>query len=207
MAVTDLVDKARELVSSEPLKLPKDVEERMKRGRDAMREGAPKRNECLAFARNEQYKWVDAKNALQSQNTTTSLEGRPGKPRHRVRRTRNFIFDIVETEVAAAVQKVPGYDIAPTSAEPKRETAAGLARRVAYYGYDKWDLRKVTERVVRLAVVAKEGFAWPYFDNTVGPYLPEGEDGKVIGIVLAPRHVTELCAMLANVSGGRWAIC
>jgi hypothetical protein len=178
-----VVEKAKELLSSDPpapITIPKPIEERMKRGRDAMKEGAPKRNECLAFARGEQYKWVDSKNTLQAQNTTNLIDGR-GKPRHRIRQTRNFIFDIVENETASAVQKVPGYDVSPSSAEPKRETAASLSRKVALYGYDKWGLRRVTERVVRYAVIADEGFAWPYFDNTVGPYLPEDEEGKRIG--------------------------
>jgi len=176
-----LMEKAKELLKFDPVEIPKSIEGRMKRGRDAMREGAPKRNECLAFARGQQYKWVDSKNVLREQNTASAstLVDR-GKPRHRVRQTRNFIFDIVETEIAATVQKVPGYDIAPTSAEPSRESAAGIARKVAYYGYDKWGLRRITERVVRYALIADEGFAWPYFDNTVGPYLSD-EEGNVVG--------------------------
>lgn len=178
--VADVVEKAKELLSPEPVEIPKPVAERMKRGRDRMREGAPKRNECLAFARGDQYRWVDGKNVLQTQNTTTTVDGR-GKPRHRIRQTRNFLFDLVENEVSSVVQKVPGYEVSPSSAEPRRETAAALSRKVALYGYDKWGLRKVTERVVRLAVVADEGFAWPYFDNTVGPYLPPDENGRRVG--------------------------
>lgn len=174
------VEKAKGIISLEPTPIPKSIEVRMKRGRDAMREGAPKRNECLAFARGRQYKWVDAQNVLKEQNTAASPIGDRGKPRHRVRQTRNFIFDIVENEVATSVQKVPGYDIAPSSAEPKRESAAGTARKVAFYGYDKWDLRHVTERVVRYAIVADEGFAWPFFDNTVGPYHLDAE-GNLVG--------------------------
>jgi hypothetical protein len=178
--VADVVEKAKELLSPEPVEIPKPVAERMKRGRDRMREGAPKRNECLAFARGDQYRWVDGKNTLQTQNTTTTIDGR-GKPRHRIRQTRNFLFDIVENEVSSVIQKVPGYEVSPSSAEPRRETAAALSRKVALYGYDKWGLRKVTERVVRLSIVADEGFAWPYFDNTVGPYLPPDENGKRVG--------------------------
>lgn len=179
--VASAVEKAKELIAAEPQKLSPAIEERMKRGKTAMREGAPKRNECLAFARGAQYKWVDAQNVLKEQNTTYSPIGERGKPRHRVRQTRNFIFDLVEAEVASLLHKVPGYDIAPSSAEPSRESAAGTARKVAYYGYDKWDLRRVTERVLRYALIADEGFAWPYFDNTVGPFLQPDDDGNVLG--------------------------
>jgi hypothetical protein len=178
--VAAAVDKAKELLSPEPVEIPQPIVERLKRGRDAMREGAPKRNECLAFARGDQYRWVDGKNVLQSQNTTTTIDGR-GKPRHRIRQVRNLIFNIIEMEIASSVQKVPGYEVSPSSGEPRRETAAALAQKVALYGYDKWNLRHVTEHVCRLALIADEGFAWPYFDNTVGPYLPEDENGKRVG--------------------------
>lgn len=180
MAVA-VVEKAKELLGApQPIDIPNSIQERLKRGKDAMREGAPKRNECLAFARGDQYRWVDGRNVLQTQNTTTTIDGR-GKPRHRIRQTRNHIFNIIEMEVASSVQKVPSYEVAPSSAEPRRETAASLSQKVALYGYDKWELRRRTERVVRLALIADEGFAWPYFDNTVGPYLPEDENGQRVG--------------------------
>lgn len=156
---------------NEELKAPAAVEARIKRGEEAMSEGAPRRNECLRFARGRQYSWVDSQNIIREQETTEDYERRGGKARHRVRSVRNYIFDHVEAEVAAATQRVPGYDIAPTSTEPRRISAARLARKVMYYGYEQWDLRRATERVIRYAVVADEGFAWPYFDNTVGPYF------------------------------------
>jgi hypothetical protein len=162
-----------EVTEPEPIEVPASIQERIRRGRDRMREGAPKRNECLEFSRGNQYRWVDSNNSLKSQATTSNYDGRgkQGKPRHRVRAVRNYIFDFVEAETAGAVQRVPGYDVLPTSAEPKREAAARLAKKIAYYGFEKWRIRKVAERVIRLAVVADEGFAWPYFDTTVGPFL------------------------------------
>lgn len=152
------------------LKPDKAIEARLRRGHDAMAEGAPRRNECLRFSRGRQYSWVDSQNVLREQETTSSYEGRGSKARHRVRSVRNYIYDHVETEVAAATQKVPGYDIAPTSPDPKRIAAARLSRRVLSYGYEKWGLDVAAERVIRYSVVADEGFAWPYYDNTVGPY-------------------------------------
>lgn len=154
----------------EELKIPPAVEARIKRGSEAMANGAAKNNECLRFARGRQYSWVDTQGALREQDTTSRYEGRGGKARHRVRSIRNYIFDHVETEVASATQKVPGYDIAPTSSEPRRISAARLARKVMYYGYEKWGIAKATERVIRYAVICKEGFAWPYFDSSVGPF-------------------------------------
>lgn len=153
------------------LKAPAEVDARIKRGKEAMSEGAPKRNECLRFARGRQYSWVDSQNTIREQETTSDYERRGGKARHRVRSVRNYIFDHVEVEVAGANQRVPGYDIAPTSTEPRRISAARLSRKAIYYGYEQWGLDQATERTIRYAVVANEGFAWPYFDNTVGPYF------------------------------------
>jgi len=177
MAVLDAVKRA---INPDKMEVPEDISARMKRGRDAMREDAPKRNECLAHARGEQYRYLDAKNALKSLPTTTSSYGEAGgKAPHRVRAVRNFIFDIVETEVAAATQRVPGYEVSPSGTEPRRISAARLARKVLYYGYEKWGVDRALEQVVRYAVVADEGFAWPYWDSTVGPYLDDGEGGLV----------------------------
>jgi hypothetical protein len=50
---------------------------------------------------------------------------------------------------------------------------------VADWGYDEWKIRKATVKAVTYAVVADEGFAWPYFDNTIGPFLDDGEGGTV----------------------------
>lgn len=157
-------------VLNEELKPSPGIEARLKRGKEAMGEGAPKRNECLRFSRGRQYSWVDSQNVIREQDTTSSYEKRGGKARHRVRSVRNYIFDHVETEVAGATQRVPGYDIAPTSNAPKRISAARLAKKVAYYGYEQWGIDQAVERTIRYAVTVDEGFAWPYFDNTVGPY-------------------------------------
>jgi hypothetical protein len=190
-----VLDAARDIRNPDKVPVPKDVEARMKRGREAMKEGAPKRNECLAHARGEQYKYLDSENKVVSQPTTTAAYGEKGKPKHRVRSVRNFIFDIVETEVAAATQRVPGFEVAPSGTEPRRISAARLARKVLYYGYEKWGMDAALEQAVRYAIVANEGFVWPYFDNSIGPYL-EDEEGNRVGQgdirfqVYSPNQVT-----------------
>lgn len=177
MAVLDTV---RDNLNPGKVPIPKDVESRMKRGREAMQEGAPKRNECLAFSRGEQYKFLNAEGQVVSQPTTTAAYGEKGKPKHRVRAVRNFIFDIQETEVAAATQRIPGYEVSPSGTEPRRISAARLSRKTLYYGFEKWGVDEARERVIRYAIVAKEGFGWPYFDNSIGPYF-EDEEGNRVG--------------------------
>src|SRR5688572_16317678 len=104
--------------------IPKDVEDRDKRGFTAMQSGAPKRNECLAHWRGEQFKYVNTRNELVAQPTSTNLIERSGKPPHRARTVRNFIFDIVEREVSMAMSRVPSYQVVPSTADPSDYEAA-----------------------------------------------------------------------------------
>lgn len=174
-----VLEAVKDILNPEKIPVPKDVESRMKRGREAMQEDAPKRNECLAFVRGEQYKFINSENVLTGQPTTTAAYGEAGKKKHRVRATRNFLFDIVETEVAAAMQRIPGYEVAPSGTEPRRIAAARLSRKVLLYGYEKWGLDAALERAVRYAIVADEAFVWPYFDTSVGPFIQDAEGGLV----------------------------
>src|SRR2546423_6407411 len=91
---------------------PEDVQKRIKRGRTRMMQGAAKRNECLRFWRGDQYVFVNSENYLVKQGTVTNPDG-SGKPRHRVRTTRNLLIDVVAHEVSAATQRVPSYEISP----------------------------------------------------------------------------------------------
>ncbi len=184
------LDPMRELKESEKQKAPPGVEERIKRGRDRMKEGSAKRNECLEFWRGNQYIYVSSENYLVKQGTVTNADG-SGKPRHRVRTTRNIIFDIVAHEVSAATQRVPSYEVSAATTDPEDVSAARLAEKVALYGHDKWNVRHVTTQVVTYAVVADEGFAWPYFDNSIGPFI-EGEgvgEGDVRIRMFVPNEV------------------
>lgn len=173
-----LLDSVRNTVSG-PMKPPPEITERLARGRRRMQDTAAKRNECLQFWRGEQYVYVNTDKYLSEQSTITNPDG-SGKPRHRVRTKRNMLVDIVAHEVSAATQRVPSYEVTPSTTDPEDIAAARIGEKVALYGYDKWHIRRVTEAAVTYAVVADEAFVWPYFDNTVGPYMQD-ESGKTIG--------------------------
>jgi hypothetical protein len=154
--------------------IPADVEDRVKRGMAQLQREGPKRNECWQFWRGNQYCYLNSDGVLQQLPTTTNVRG-GGKPRHRVRQGRNLLIDIVRHEVSAATQRVPSYEVSPSTTEAEDYSAAKLAEKVALYGYDAWHIRAAIEKVVTFAVVMDEGFAWPYFDPTVGTPI----DGKV----------------------------
>lgn len=174
------INGVKELIDPTKIPVPPNVDARLRRSKGRRREGDGSRNEAMEFWRGNHYRWVDSQGALQSLPTTTSAYEKKGKPPHVIRQSRNLLFDVVEREVSAALQRIPGYDVSPTSSDPERVSAARLATKVCYYGHDKWHLRRAIEGVVRYAIIQNDGgFAWPYFDNTVGPFMDDGEGGQI----------------------------
>jgi hypothetical protein len=154
--------------------VPKDIHDRLKRGREVMLQDASKRRLYTRFERGEQYWYVNEKGVLNFQATVTTASG--GKPPHRIRNKYNFIRAIVEGKISAATQRVPSYEITPSTTEPDDAAAARLAEKVALYGYDKWMVRRATVKAVKLALVQGEGFVMPVFDPNVGPFIEEHDE-------------------------------
>lgn len=160
MAVLDAV---RDVFNPDGEKIPSDVEERLKRGRNRMREGAPMRNMCDRFWRGEQYCFVNSENYLVAQSTVTNANG-SGKPPHRVRQVNNLLTDPVRHEVSAGTSRVPSYEVAPSSTDPGTRQAAMFSEKVALFGFEEWKVRSATVDTITNAVVMDAGFARPYFD-------------------------------------------
>lgn len=166
------------------------VEKNIGKGRQRARRYSSHNNACWRYWRNDQYVWVDSKGFMQSLPTVRSSDG--GLPPHKVRTTRNLLFDHVEHEVASAVSRVPSYDVLPSSTDPRRIDAALLSEKIALYGHEKWDIPLAIEKMVRSAVVTHtgEGFAWPYFDNTCGrPLTDDVSEGEVCIRTFGPNEV------------------
>jgi hypothetical protein len=155
---------------------PPDIMENVARAVGRMRELAPYRNECYEVWRGNTYAYVNAEGRLTAQSTAISTNRRGGKPNHRVRMRLPMLMPIVRTEVANATSRVPSYEINPSNSDPETQNAAHVASQVALYGYDKWRIKSVTERVVTHALVGDEGFAWPFWDPSIGPALPDVVD-------------------------------
>jgi hypothetical protein len=146
------------------------VNRRMERGAKQKDRSAPQRRLNYKFWRNEPYWYINSKNLLINQGTLSWLLG-GNQPSHRVRGAYNFIGMIVAAKVSAATQRIPGYEISPSTSEPDDYAAAQLSQKVALWGYDKWRLRRITTKAFIHAFVGGEGFVYPYWDSTVGPYL------------------------------------
>jgi len=187
-----VAEKIRNAVAPPGVKPPKEVQERIERGRKRLEELAPKRNECVEFWRGNQYVHVVNENVLVAQPTAVSTNLRQGKPPHRKRLTRNLIADVVAQERSSATQRVPSYEINPTTTDPEDISAAKVAEKVALFGYDRWGVRQVTADVVQHAVVEEEGFAWPYWDTSKGRIVDAAQgicEGEVAIRVFSGRQV------------------
>lgn len=161
--------------------IPPNVQKRLKRGRDDMKRDAPKRRLCARFERGDTYWFLDGQGKLNFQATTPGTSRRSGKPAHRVRNKYNFIRPIITAKVSASSQRIPGFEVVPTSTDPQKWGGARLAERVAVAGYDTWRLHDVDVRASYLAIGAGgEAFAVPYFDPNVGPYhaVPDEQTGE-----------------------------
>lgn len=158
------------------LPVPRDIQDRVDRGWEASRKDANLRRLCHKFWLGDHYWYQNAQGALRFLSTAL-VDVTGGKPQHRIRNTYNFIQSIVEGKVSAVTQKVPGYEIDPSSTDPEDRQAARIAEQVAFYGYDKWYLRRMGTKIATLALVQREGFAMPYFDPGIGPY----QDGQPQG--------------------------
>jgi hypothetical protein len=78
--------------------------------------------------RGDSFSYLDYEGDLQSMALATNPRG-GGKPPHRIRNRYNYIRPIIEEKVSAATQRVPGYEIDPSTADPEDAGAAKLARR------------------------------------------------------------------------------
>lgn len=163
--------------------IPPNVGKRLGRGRQEMKRDAPKRRLCVRFERGDTYWFLDGQGKLNFQATTPGTSRRSGKPAHRVRNKYNFIRPIITAKVSASSQRIPGFEVVPTSTDPQKWGGARLAERVAVAGYDTWRLHDADVRASYLAIGGGgEAFAVPYFDPNVGPYHEiEGDPDPLTG--------------------------
>lgn len=184
--------------AEKPGVVPNIVEKRRKRADEGMNERRPEVEECLEFWRGNQWVHKSSKgDKLVQLSTVTGPAG--GKPPHRIRNSWNLIHGIIEGKVSAATQRTPAYTITPSKQDPNIVGGAEWAQRVAYHGYEQWYLQRRRAQAVTLALVTGEGFYYPYFDPSVGPFLPKVDgQGQVVGrqgageikvLVLAPDSV------------------
>jgi hypothetical protein len=115
------------------MSLPGHVETRMKRGRKSMTANAPKYRLCRKFEKGETFWYLNQDGALRQQATVTHVNG-GGKPGHRIRLSHNFIRPIIEGKISAATQRIPSYEVLPSTTDFERMSSAKLAEDAPFQG-------------------------------------------------------------------------
>src|SRR5689334_13073112 len=113
-----------------------------------MRKDAIKRRLCQKFFEGDHYWYVNSQGSLAYQSAGMTGVTTASKPNYRIRNTYNFAGAIVEAKVSAATQRVPGYEVTPSTDDSDDQAAASLASQVATYGFDQWRIRRHTTKAV-----------------------------------------------------------
>ena len=177
-ATTDPPD-LKVIAEPKPLPLPPTVQRAQMRGRAVMKRDAAKRRLCMRFERGDSWWYLDEKSFLQQRATVTSPRG-GGKPPHKIRNSYNFIRPIVEDKVSTATQRIPQFNVDPSTSDPEDAGAAKLAEKVCIYGYDQWRMRDTAINAVKTAIAhGGTSYTLAYWEPNVGPYVHV--DGDWVG--------------------------
>lgn len=156
-------------------KCPPEILERLKRGREGLEEVAARRKEGLAFAEGNHYVSIDKTGKKLVQQSTVPISQRGDKPNHRVRISHDILSPVLHGKTSAATQRIPGYEVVPTTSDPEDYSASRIAKNVALAGYEIWGLKEVFRHGVYDALVTEEAFFMAEWDSNRGPFI-EVED-------------------------------
>lgn len=156
--------------------IPPDVAQRIKRGKARLKELQPRRQLCIEFANDKHYGVLaEDGSKIRYQGTVSTILGGK-KPDHRVRRSHDLIGPMVQAKVSAATQRIPGYEVNPSTSDPEDYTAAQIAKKIVGAGYELWRVKRAFQKLVWNALVTEEGFIMAYWDSSIGPYVDVQED-------------------------------
>lgn len=161
---------------SPPIKPPKDVQKRIDRGRERLKQVAPRRKLAVDFVNGNHYGWIGEDQVSYNQSSTVTFSNGGGMPDHRIRRSHDLLGPIVKRKISTSVQRVPGYEVIPSNESEQAYLAAKISEKVAYAGYDKWEIKRATKKLIWNALVTEEGFIGARWDSSVGPYVDVSQD-------------------------------
>jgi len=167
----------------------KDVLNRLERGRGRLKQWTPVWAEALAFYQNRQYVFTTRESGRAVINES---DPHSRGETHRARTTRNFITPLVVADTSLATQRVPSYEVSPSSADSERVNAARLGEKLAISNYEKFALRRLTVDVYTYAICCGEGFARPFWNPALGAksdLLNGGAIGDVEVELVAPFEI------------------
>jgi hypothetical protein len=150
--------------------VPTDVEERLKRGREGLREVQARRLLAIEFANGNHFSELNDDQTKVVNLSTTAVAQGGEKPDHRVRRSNEIVAPMLKRKISAATQREPEWESTNATPDPEDYAASRLALRIARAGYPLWGFPAAEPKALWWAMVTEEAFGRAVWNANVGPY-------------------------------------
>lgn len=150
--------------------VPTDIEERLKRGREGLREVQARRLLGIEFANGNHFSELNDDQTKVVNLSTTALAQGGEKPDHRVRRSNEIVAPMLKRKISAATQREPDWESTNATPDPEDYAASRLALRIARAGYPLWGFPAAEAKALWWAMVTEEAFGRASWNANVGPY-------------------------------------
>lgn len=160
--------------------IPPEVDQKLKRGRDGLKEVQARRLLGIDFANNHHFSELNEDGTKVTNLSTAAVAQGGEKPDHRVRRSNDIISPMLQRKISAATQREPDWESTGATSDPEDYAASRIALRVARAGYSLWDFPTAEGKALWWAMVTEEAFGRASFNGSIGPFtdVSEGEDGN-----------------------------
>lgn len=150
--------------------IPKDIEERLKRGRDGLNEVQARRLLAIEFANGNHFSELNKDGTKVTNLSTVPVALGGEKPDHRVRRSHDIISPMLQRKVSGATQRDPEWESTGATPDAEDYAASRLALRIARAGYPIWGFPVAETKALWWAMVTEEAFGRATWNANVGPF-------------------------------------
>ncbi len=150
--------------------VPKDVEAKLKRGRDGLGEVTARRLLGIEFANGNHFSELSKDGTKVTNLSTTAVAQGGEKPDHRVRRSHDIISPMLKRKISSATQREPDWESMAATADPEDYAASRIALRLARAGYPLWGFPTAEAQALWWAMVTEEAFGRAHWNSNIGPF-------------------------------------
>lgn len=150
--------------------IPKDVEAKLKRGRDGLSEVQARRLLGIEFANGNHFSELNKDGTAVVNLSTTAVALGGEKPDHRVRRSHDIISPMLQRKISAATQREPDWESTAATPDAEDYAASRIALRLAKAGYPLWGFPTAEAKGLWWAMVTEEAFGRANWNSNVGPF-------------------------------------
>jgi len=151
--------------------IPTDVDAKLKRGREGLKEVQARRLLGIEFANNNHFSELNKDGTKVTNLDTTAVAQSGEKPDHRVRRSHDIISPMLQRKNSAATQREPEWESLAATSDPEDYAASRIAMRLARAGYPLWGFPAAELKALWWAEVTEEAFGRAHWNANIGPFV------------------------------------